>query len=92
MGARTVQDYLGQKDLNRLQRVFTDGLKLNDLQAVYYSSLNLKDLDIKESADLCSKLQTLYEESKLNVRNELYLLSLFHLYIFYYRLMKKIFI
>lgn len=66
MGARTVQDYLGQKDINRLQRVFSEGLKLNDLQAIYYSSLNLKDLDIKESADLCSKLQKLYEDSKLN--------------------------
>lgn len=66
MGERTVQDYLGQKDMNRLQRVFIEGLKLNDLQAVYYSSLNIKSLDIKESADLCSKLHSLYEDSKLN--------------------------
>lgn len=66
LGARTVQDYLGQRDIRRLHKVFNDGLKLNDLQAVYYSSLNIQNLDTKASVDLCSKLHSLYEDSKLN--------------------------
>ncbi|XP_017837258.1 dolichyl-diphosphooligosaccharide--protein glycosyltransferase subunit 2 [Drosophila busckii] len=65
-GARTVDSHLGTKDLSRLQKVFVDGLSSNDLQAVYYASLNIETTDAATKENLCKKIQTLHEESKLN--------------------------
>lgn len=65
--ARTINSHLGSSDLERLNKVFLDGIKSNDLQAVFYSSLNLKQLASEEKTFTCSRLLDLYSESKLNV-------------------------
>lgn len=65
--ARTINSHLGGSDLDRLNKVFLDGIKSNDSQAVFYSSLNLKQLTSEEKTSTCSRLLNLYSESKLNV-------------------------
>ncbi|XP_067633029.1 dolichyl-diphosphooligosaccharide--protein glycosyltransferase subunit 2 isoform X2 [Eurosta solidaginis] len=66
LGARTVPGHLEQSDLNRMQRVFADGITSNDLQSIYYSTLNIQVTDATESAELCSKIQKIHGESKLS--------------------------
>lgn len=65
--ARTINSHLSGSDLERLNKVFVDGIKSNDLQAVYYSALNLQQLSSDEKTSTCSRLLNLHAESKLNV-------------------------
>lgn len=65
--ARTINSHLSGSDLDRLNKVFLDGIKSNDLQSLYYSALNLKQLSSEEKASTCSQLLNLHAESKLNV-------------------------
>lgn len=70
---KTINSHLDGDDQLRLNAVFQDGLKSSDLQSIYYSSLNLKDLSKEQKAGSCSRINTLYAESKLNVSsNEIY--------------------
>lgn len=64
---KTINSHLDGDDRLRLNAVFQDGLKSIDLQSIYYSSLNLKDLSKEQKAEACSRINTLYFESKLNV-------------------------
>lgn len=64
---KTINTHLDGDDQLRLKAVFHDGLKSNDLQSIFYSSLNLKDLSKEQKAEACSRINTLYAESKLNV-------------------------
>lgn len=66
--AKTIDTHLSATDLERLNKVFSDGLKSNDLQSIYYGAVNSKEIaaaDVKQS--ICNRLPTLYTESKLNV-------------------------
>lgn len=65
--ARTINSHLSGTDLERLDKVFADGISSNDLQSVYYSALNLKTLSEADKASTCSRLLSLHAESKLNV-------------------------
>lgn len=67
-GAKTVDSHLTKTDLERLQKVFSDGLKSHDIQSVYYSSLNIDKITKEEKEATCKKLFDSYSESKLNVR------------------------
>lgn len=59
---RTVSKYITAADQDRYQKIFNDGLKSSDLQSVYFSSLNVAD----KSPDACSRLDTVYLDSKFN--------------------------
>lgn len=65
--ARTINSHLSESDLERLNKVFVDGIDSNDLQAVYYSAVNLKQLTSATKTSTCSRLLSLHAESKLNV-------------------------
>lgn len=67
--ARTITSHLSGSDLDRLNRVFQDGIKSNDLQTIYYSALNGKELDVADLKSACLRLDKLHAESKLNVSN-----------------------
>lgn len=60
---QTIDNFLSKSDLQRLQQIFTDGLKSSDLQSIYYSAINSNNIPNK--AELCKKLSGLYAESKL---------------------------
>lgn len=64
--ARTINNHLSGTDLDRLNKVFLEGIKSNDLQSLHYSALNLKQLGSEEKASTCSQLLNLHAESKLN--------------------------
>lgn len=64
---RTVGDYLKPSDKLRLQRVFTEGLQSTDLQNVYYSAIGIDSLAANTKTQLCQKLSSFFEQSKLSV-------------------------
>lgn len=64
---RAIDNSLSSDDNARLKQVFLDGFKSNDIQAVYFGALNLKELSAQEKNSACSRLPSLYSESKLNV-------------------------
>lgn len=64
--ARTINSHLSATDLERLNKVFLDGIKSNDLQAIYFSSLNFKELTNDVKLSVCDRLIALHAESKLN--------------------------
>lgn len=64
---RTINDHISDADQQRLNNVFSDGIRSNDLQSIYYSSLNANDLTTDEKSTICNRLITLHTESKLNV-------------------------
>ncbi|XP_037956936.1 dolichyl-diphosphooligosaccharide--protein glycosyltransferase subunit 2-like [Teleopsis dalmanni] len=66
LATRTVSTYLDNNDLNRLQKVFADGLQSNDLQSIYYSTLNIEVTNPKEKELLCKKIVEAHTDSKLN--------------------------
>jgi oligosaccharyltransferase complex subunit delta (ribophorin II) len=66
LAARTLDSHLGVIDLNRLQKVFSDGVKSNDIQTIYYSAINLDKLTKDEKDGICKRLVEVYAESKLN--------------------------
>lgn len=65
--ARTINGHLSGGDLDRLNRVFQDGIKSNDLQTIFYSALYGKNLDVTDVNGACQRLEKLHSESKLNV-------------------------
>lgn len=67
--ARTINGHLSGSDVDRLNKVFADGIKSNDLQSVYYSAINLLQIKAEDSTSVCQRLQKLHSESKLNVSN-----------------------
>lgn len=65
--ARTINGHLSGSDVDRLNKVFADGIKSNDLQSIYYSVVNLPQIKTEDSTSVCQRLQKLHSESKLNV-------------------------
>ncbi|CRK95597.1 CLUMA_CG009056, isoform A [Clunio marinus] len=63
---RTVDNFLSQSDVQKLQNIYNEGLKSNDLQSIYYSVINSKAIPADVKANLCKKLSTIHTESKLN--------------------------
>ena len=68
--ARTITNHLSSGDLDRLNKVFADAIKLNDLQSIYYSAANLKQLSSEEKQATCGRLVQLHTDSKLNVSGD----------------------
>lgn len=64
---RTVDNYLSKADNQRIQQIFSDGIKSSDLQTIYYSVINSKAIPADVKANLCKKLPGFHTESKLNV-------------------------
>lgn len=62
---QTIDNFLSQSDLQRLQQTFTDGLKSTDIQSIYYSAINSKNIPAATKTEVCKKLSGLYSESKL---------------------------
>lgn len=65
--ARTINGHLSGSDLDRLDRVFQEGIKSNDLQTIFYSAVNGKSLNVADVNGACQRLEKLHAESKLNV-------------------------
>ena len=65
--ARTINGHLSGSDIDRLTKVFADGIKSNDLQSIYYSAINLKEIQSEDTNSVCQRLEKLHGESKLNV-------------------------
>lgn len=65
--AKTINTHLSANDLERLNKVFSDGLSSNDLQSIHYSAINSKQIPAEYKKSICDRLPTLYTESKLNV-------------------------
>lgn len=63
---KTIDSHLSNADLERLDKVFNEGLQSNDIQSIYYGTQHLADLK-KKHAELCPKVAQLYKESKMNV-------------------------
>lgn len=63
---QTVDNFLSKSDHQRLQQIFSDGLKSNDLQTIYYSVINSNKITPDSKSALCKKLSGLHKESKLN--------------------------
>lgn len=78
--ARTINGHLNGSDLDRLNRVFLDGVKSNDLQSIFYSALYGKNLNVNDVTSACQKLEKLHAESKLNVSNTF--ISILYIYIY----------
>lgn len=64
---RTVDNFLSKSDHQRLQQIFSEGVKSSDLQNIYYSVINSKNIPADGKTALCKKLAGLYADSKLNV-------------------------
>uniref|UniRef100_A0A1A9WP29 Dolichyl-diphosphooligosaccharide--protein glycosyltransferase subunit 2 n=1 Tax=Glossina brevipalpis TaxID=37001 RepID=A0A1A9WP29_9MUSC len=60
-----VDSHLSSKDLQRLQKVFADGIVSNDLQSIFYSSLNIEPTSDLERNKVCQRLFKLHTASKL---------------------------
>lgn len=65
--ARPINSHLSGSDLDRLNRVFQDGIKSNDLQTIFYSAVYGKELDLAAVKEACQRLEKLHADSKLNV-------------------------
>lgn len=64
---RTVDNFFTKSDHQRLQQIFSEGIKSSDLQNIYYSVINSKNIPADGKTALCKKLAGLYADSKLNV-------------------------
>lgn len=65
--ARPINSHLSGSDLDRLNRVFQEGIKSSDLQTIFYSAVYGTGLDLAAIKEACQRLEKLHADSKLNV-------------------------
>lgn len=65
MATKAIDSHITDSDNERYQQIFRDSLSSNDIQAIYYGAANAHESELKKAT--CTKAESVYKESKLNV-------------------------